>query len=421
MAENGFLKTVNFGGFDKKDVLAYVDQLNTKIYTLENELEEKKALLENSGGNMEDKEKYEKLLESDKAKITELQTNNESLKNQLSTAEAENAEKDREIADLKKRIADMENELIEAKNAAAAASPAENSAMDLTNVFMEAQRTATTIVTTAKENARKMDEDAKKLANQVVDDANSKASTIVKTADEKATKLLTDAEDKSAKMMSDAEGKTSEMRRAADNMKAVVLAEITEIEAQVNSIKTMLENISKQSLTESIAKISETAGLLVSTQDTLKKDGIPEFTPPKGVKMAAPAAAAPKPAAAPAPKPVMPAPTPKPAAPAPAPAAPKPAPAPAPAAPKPAPAPAPAAPKPAPAPASSAPKPAPAPAPAPKPTPKLNNNFGFDLSEIEAMAKAIEADASKHGKGTPLNDGYDGNVDPKSIKLSNMG
>ena len=56
MDGTGFLKTVNFGGFDKKDVIAYVDQLNTKIYTLENELEEKKALLENSGGNMEDKE-----------------------------------------------------------------------------------------------------------------------------------------------------------------------------------------------------------------------------------------------------------------------------------------------------------------------------------------------------------------------------
>lgn len=415
MAENGFLKTVNFGGFDKKDVLAYVDQLNTKIYTLENELEEKKALLENSGGNMEDKEKYEKLLESDKAKITELQTNNESLKNQLSNAEAEAAEKDKEIAELKKKIGDMENELIEAKNAAAAASPAESSAMDLTNVFMEAQRTATTIVTTAKENARKMDEDAKKLANQVVDDANSKASTIVKTADEKATKILTDAEDKSSKMMSDAEGKTTEMRRAADNMKAVVLAEIGEIEGQVKSIKEMLDMISKQSLSDSIAKINETAGLLTKTQDTLKKDGIPEFTPPKGVKMAAAPAPAVKPAPTPAPAAVKPAPAPAPAA--------KPAAAPTPAAAKPAPAPTPAAaakpeaPKPA-----AAPTPAPAkPAAAPKPTPKLNNNFGFDLSEIEAMAKAIEADASKHNKGTPLNDGYDGNVDPKSIKLSNMG
>lgn len=415
MAENGFLKTVNFGGFDKKDVLAYVDQLNTKIYTLENELEEKKALLENSGGNMEDKEKYEKLLESDKAKITELQTNNESLKNQLSNAEAEAAEKDKEIAELKKKIGDMENELIEAKNAAAAASPAESSAMDLTNVFMEAQRTATTIVTTAKENARKMDEDAKKLANQVVDDANSKASTIVKTADEKATKILTDAEDKSSKMMSDAEGKTSEMRRAADNMKAVVLAEIGEIEGQVKSIKEMLDMISKQSLSDSIAKINETAGLLTKTQDTLKKDGIPEFTPPKGVKMAAAPAPTVKPASTPAPAAAKPVPAPAPAA---KPAA---APTPAPAAAKPAPAPTPAAKPEAPKPAA-APTPAPAkPAAAPKPTPKLNNNFGFDLSEIEAMAKAIEADASKHNKGTPLNDGYDGNVDPKSIKLSNMG
>ena len=192
MDGTGFLKTVNFGGFDKKDVLAYVDQLNTKIYTLENELEEKKALLENSGGNMEDKEKYEQLLASDKAKITELQTSNDSLKN----CEDESAEKDKEIEELKKKLADMENELVEAKNKAAAASSAENSAMELTNVFVEAQRTASTIVTQAKENARKMDEDAKKLANQVVDDANSKASTIVKSADEKASKILTDAEDR---------------------------------------------------------------------------------------------------------------------------------------------------------------------------------------------------------------------------------
>ena len=387
MDGTGFLKTVNFGGFDKKDVLAYVDQLNTKIYTLENELEEKKALLENSGGNMEDKEKYEQLLASDKAKITELQTSNDSLKNQLKNCEDESAEKDKEIEELKKKLADMENELVEAKNKAAAASSAENSAMDLTNVFVEAQRTASTIVTQAKENARKMDEDAKKLANQVVDDANSKASTIVKSADEKASKILTDAEDRSA-----------EMRTAADNMKAVVLSEIADIESNVTQLKGILDSLTKDSL----AKVNETADLLTKTQDTLKKNGIPQFTAPKSVKTAAPVNNA-----------------------------------------KPAPAPAPAA-KPMPTPFSrvpasfiplahstillSAPAPTPAantaaakPASAPKPTPKLNNNFGFDLSEIEKMAKAIEADASKHNKGTPVNDDYDGTVDAKKIKLSDMG
>ena len=38
MAENGFLKTVNFGGFDKKDVLRLADSLNVKIQELEDEL-----------------------------------------------------------------------------------------------------------------------------------------------------------------------------------------------------------------------------------------------------------------------------------------------------------------------------------------------------------------------------------------------
>lgn len=379
MDGNGFLKTVNFGGFDKKDVLAYVDNLNTKIYTLENELNEKNALLENSGGNMEEKEKYEKLLDADKAKITELQTSNESLKNQIKNVEDESAAKDKEIEELKKKISDLENELIEAKNKAAAASSAENSAMDLSNVFIEAQRTANTIVTTAKENARKMDEDAKKLANQVVDDANSKASTIVKSADEKASKILTDAEDRS-----------SEMRTAADNMKAVVLAEIEELETNINKIQDVLQSLSK----ESLAKVTETAALLTQTEDTLKKNGIPKFTAPKSA----------------APKPAMPAPAPKAAAPVPAPA-------PKAAAPAPAPAPAPKA-------AAPAPAPTPAPAPAPKPAPKLGGNFGFDLSEIEKMAKAIEADASKHKAAQPAADEYDGNIDAidaKKIKLSNMG
>lgn len=39
MAERGFLKTATFGGFDKRDVLEYVDQLNQKIFNAENELE----------------------------------------------------------------------------------------------------------------------------------------------------------------------------------------------------------------------------------------------------------------------------------------------------------------------------------------------------------------------------------------------
>ncbi len=193
MDGTGFLKTVRVGGFDKKDVLAYVDELNSKIYALEAELDEKKALLEGSGGGGESSEKYEELLAADKSRITELQTNNDSLKLQMKSMEDELAEKDKEIEECRAQIAELEDQLQDAKNKAAPAPGGDNSALDLSNVFIEAQKTANTIVTQAKENARKMDEDAKKLANQVVDDANGKASTIVKNADEKASRILSDA------------------------------------------------------------------------------------------------------------------------------------------------------------------------------------------------------------------------------------
>ncbi len=348
MAETGFLKTVNFGGFDKKDVLNYVDELNTKIYTLENELEEKKALLESSGGNGVDKEKYEELLSADRAKITELQSANESLNIQIKTTQDEIAAKDAEIEDLKKKLSEMEDELVNAKNKAAAA-PADNSAMDLSNVFIEAQRTANTIVTQAKESARKMDEDAKKLANQVVDDANSKASSIVKTADEKASQILTDAKDK-----------TADMEVASGNMKAVLLTEVTEIAANITKIKALFDTIS----VDTLAKISETSDLLKNTETTLTKGGVPVFKAPASAAQRQPAPQA---------RPQQPAPAqPRPAAPAPAPAQPQ----------------AQAQPQVQPAvqtqPGTTPAQPKPQ---QPKTTPKL---AGFDMSEIEKLANAID-------------------------------
>lgn len=327
MDGTGFLKTVSFGGFDKKDVLAYVDELNTKIYTLEAELDEKKALLESSGGEGGgvDSEKYEELLAADKAKITELQTNNDSLKLQMKTMEDELANKDKEIEALKAQAVELEEQLQEAKNKAASGS-SENSAMDLSNVFIEAQKTANTIVTQAKENARKMDEDAKKLANQVVDDANGKASTIVKNADEKASKILSSAEDKS-----------SEMRAAAEKIRREVTEEIAEIDENVIKLREVLEMFSG----ESLAKLDEAKAQLNNVRSTL--GGKPAAKP---APAPAPKAAAPAPAPAPAPKPAEPAPA-----------------------------------------AESAPAPA-----VHKPA-----FAGFDMSELESLTKAAEAEANAMG------------------------
>lgn len=323
MEGTGFLKTVNFGGFDKKDVLAYVDELNTKIYTLEAELDEKKTLLESADGGGVSSEKYDELLATDKAKITELQTGNDSLKNQLKSLEDELADKEHENGALKAQITELENQLQEAKNKVVSSS-AESSALDLGNVFIEAQKTANIIVTQAKENARKMDEDAKKLANQVVDDANGKASTIVKSADEKASKILSDAEDKS-----------QEMRATAQNIKKAVTAEITDIETNVSKLKEVLEMFSE----ESLSKLTDTKEIIAKAQDALRK-GIPaDFSSNTTSHTAS--------------KPMN---------------------------------------------TTAAPKPAPAPAPAPTSSPKPQNKpkfGGFDMSELENLTKAAEAQASQ--------------------------
>jgi cell division septum initiation protein DivIVA len=354
MDGTGFLKTVSFGGFDKKDVLAYVDELNTKIYTLEAELEEKKALLENSGSGGDNSGKYEELLAADKQKISELQANNESLRLQVKSIEDELAGKDREINDLKQRNTELEEQLQSAKNKIASG-VSDNSAIDLSNVFIEAQKTATSIVAQAKENARKMDEDAKKLANQVVDDANGKASTIVKNADEKANRILADAEDKS-----------SEMRAAAESIKAAVTEEIKDIENNVSKLKNILEAFSN----ESLSKLDETKRIIFDTQESIRKSS-KGSSAASGMPKPAPAPApAQAPAAAPIHKPVAPVKD------------------------------------------EIVNKPAEA-NPGNKAAPKFSN-FGFDLSEIENMAKAIEAEANKEGPSSEENE------NPNNISLSDI-
>lgn len=404
MDGTGFLKTVSFGGFDKKDVLAYVDKLNTQIYTLENELNEAKKLADASGADGDTKAKYEELLKADRAKIAELQTGMDSAKNQIQVAQDEVKEKDKEIEELKARLATMEDELVEAKNKAAAASTAENNAMDLSNVFMEAQRSANSIVTSAKENARKMDEDAKKLANQVVDDANSKASTIVKNADEKALRIVTEAESRSA-----------ELTTANENMKAVVLADVEELQEAINSVKSILDEFTKSGL----AKVFQTSQLLADTEKTLKKNGVPQFTAPKSAQVRLPAAPAAQPrqvaqpaqprqaAQQPAAQPAQSAaPTAQPAA------------------------------QPA-QPAAPAAKPAAAqPAPRPQPQPSAPKKI-FDIGDLDALTKSIEASAKAAQQASAKNaaakpaapapaaapaDDYDSNssIDPKSVKLSRM-
>ncbi|MDR0904195.1 MAG: hypothetical protein LBM59_06145 [Ruminococcus sp.] len=356
-----YLKTVNFGGFEKNGVLQYVDELNTKIFSLEAELDEKKTLLASAGDATAGSEKYEELLRVDKTKIAELQTANNSLMLQYQSAMDESNAKDAEIDALKKKTSALEDELADAKRKAAAGS-ADNSAMDLSAVFMEAQKSANLIVTQAKETARKMDEDAKKLANQVVDDANGKASTIVKKADETASRILTDTERKIA-----------DLRAQADHVKSSVEKQVGDLDVNISKLRSVIESFSA----DSIGRLTETKNIIDRAQNIIRAEDetdayisstIKRSPPPKFSQSYAQAESeAEQPAERKRPEPK---PEPK--------TDPKPKPEPRPE------------PRPEPKPEL---KPEPRQEPAKKPQQKPTSKFGFDLSELENLSKLVEGSA----------------------------
>lgn len=114
MASNGYLRTVRVGGFDKQDVLAYVDDLTSKIYTLEaqvNDQNETIERLEKQGGaqkqDFEGKKELEKKVEEAKNKIAELMANTDTMKVRIADYEQQVTEKDAELEKQKQEIEDL--------------------------------------------------------------------------------------------------------------------------------------------------------------------------------------------------------------------------------------------------------------------------------------------------------------------------
>lgn len=266
MAGNGYLRTVNFGGFDKKDVLAYVDELNTKIYNLETQLGEKNdaiAALEASGaaaasGDFEGKEVLEKQieeshkkLEETNAKVSELMASTDSLKLQLTNAENEANEKDGEIKNLKNEIEDLKQKLSDAEANAAAGGGA---AFDMSGLFMEAQKSANAVVVQAKEAAKKMEQDAKDLQDQILDDANNQAAKIVANANAEA-KSTTDTANAQAEaavsaaranadaMIKNAREQERQILGQSKGLRDSVRTEFSELDVTLQKLSTILNDL----------------------------------------------------------------------------------------------------------------------------------------------------------------------------------
>ena len=194
MAENVYLKTVNFGGFDKKETLQYIDKLLSDIYKLEAEVKEKDDMIASleSGDvqNFSGKEELEAKLDEGKSKISELQASNDTLKLQVANYESDVTERDEKIVKLQEEIDTLKEKL---ENAESNAGGGAASDFDLGSVFVEAKKTADKVVVEAKKAAKKLEDDAKELQNQILEDANTQAASIVENANAQAAATIANA------------------------------------------------------------------------------------------------------------------------------------------------------------------------------------------------------------------------------------
>ncbi len=278
MAGNGYLRTVNFGGFDKKDVLAYVDELNTKIYNLETQLSEKNdtiAAYEAGGagagsGDFEGKEALEKKVEESHAKISELMASTDGLKLQLTNLENEAGEKDSQIESMKSEIEDLKQKLADAE-ANAAAGGGDSTAFDMGALFMEAKKSADAVVAEARKAAKKMEQEAKDLQDQILEDANAQAERIVTSANAEAKVTTDNAQANAAALTAQAQADADALMRNAREQEAKITSqskglrdsvrtEFTELQGNISKLSTVLNDL----FGDSIVKIDSAKELVAN-------------------------------------------------------------------------------------------------------------------------------------------------------------
>lgn len=270
MAGTGFLRTVNFGGFDKKDVLAYVDELNTKIYNLEGSISEKDKLLserpevsENSPEvYVEGKDKYEAIISENNAKISELMANNDTLKLQISMQESELEQLNSDLSKVTEEKKLLEEKLESSQNGQPAYA---ETTFDIGSVFIEAKHSADRIVAEAKNAARKMEDDSKKLSQQIVEEANNRAEKIIIDSQDKSSSMISTAKSDSDQLVAKANNEASSIMADAVAKKDIVVSQFDFITSDIEKLATCLNEIVSDGVLKLVdaKKIIEDASVVV--------------------------------------------------------------------------------------------------------------------------------------------------------------
>ena len=279
MSETRFLKTTLFGGYERNGVEKRFEYLLTQVYSLKNELRESKRLLAELRKGADEDKAVEAVLSSERAKLTQVQVQHESMSKRIKVAEEDLQARNQEIEALKAELEALKEELNE-KNIRLSALEAENDAAALSAVFIEAQKSAKLLVDNAKQEAAELEENSKKLAENVVTDANNAAQQIIY-----------DAEVQSIQKTADAEERAAQLETVSGNLRATALEEVRKLTSQVAAMQEAFETF-RVNGTDALA---DSAKRLSEAEASLLEGGVPEFRIAETHETALPEAPVPQP------------------------------------------------------------------------------------------------------------------------------
>lgn len=265
MAETRFIKTVAFGGYDRAEVIRKLEFLNTQVYELKNELRETKLIMEAYKKGTEQEKVHESVLAGERTKLTSVQVQNETLTTKLRATEDENKKLGKDLEDANAEMAKLKKELEDA-NSKLTALQSGSDAAALSAVFIEAQKSANSLVENAQTQAAELEEKSKQTAIEIVEEA-----------DDAAAKIIYEAEKNAAITNADALNKAEEMKVASNNLRAVMLEDVKQLSKEITAIKTALEDFQENGT----KKIAESEKMLEQTQSKLTEGGVPTYKVPQ--------------------------------------------------------------------------------------------------------------------------------------------
>lgn len=268
MAESNYIKTVAFGGYDKSDVKSRLNYLYSQVFELKNELRELKQYNDEVNKGTDAEKAQETVISAERAKLTMVQVQNETLNNSVKEYREECKAKTAENEALKEQVKQLTEQLEEANKQIVGLSDG-NGAASLSKVFIEAQKSADMLVEDAKKQAAELEANAKKLAENTIIDANNEAARIVYEAEKEAATV-------NAKL---AESE-AQMKVTSDNLKAVLFEDVKVISDDLSKAKAVFE--------AALAKVTESEKLLNDTTNRISSGGIPVFRMPEKVEAVMP-------------------------------------------------------------------------------------------------------------------------------------